>query len=71
MRLSRAGIGVQDEAIKRPHTECIAATVPYAGLLILSNVSHFAFLRDPDQFNLAILHFLSDKYARGDYSSWS
>ena len=34
---------------------------PHAGLLILPNVSHFAFLQDPDQFNFAILHFLGDE----------
>jgi len=53
--------GDHDEAIKRAHTEYIAATVPHAGLLILPNVSHFAFLQDPDQFNFAILHFLGDE----------
>lgn len=53
--------GDHDEAIKRPHTEYIAATVPHAGLLILPNVSHFAFLQDPVQFNFAILHFLGDE----------
>jgi pimeloyl-ACP methyl ester carboxylesterase len=50
--------GDHDEAIKREHTEYIAATIPHAGLLILPNVSHFAFLQDPAQFNFAILHFL-------------
>jgi pimeloyl-ACP methyl ester carboxylesterase len=53
--------GDHDEAIKRPHTEYIAATIPRAGLLILPNASHFAFLQDPDQFNFAILHFLGDE----------
>ncbi len=53
--------GDHDEAIKRPHTEYIAATIPQAGLLILPNASHFAFLQDPDQFNFAILHFLGDE----------
>ena len=52
--------GDHDEAIKREHTEYIAATVPHAGLLILPNVSHFAFLQDPQLFNDAILHFLGD-----------
>jgi pimeloyl-ACP methyl ester carboxylesterase len=50
-----------DEAIKRAHTEYIAAAIPHAGLLILPNVSHFAFLQDPDQFNFAILHFFGDE----------
>ncbi len=53
--------GDRDEAIKREHTEYIAATIPHAGLLILPNVSHFAFLQDPKQFNFAILHFLGDE----------
>ena len=53
--------GDHDEAIKRAHTEYIAATIPHAGLFILPNVSHFAFLQDPDQFNFAILHFLGDE----------
>lgn len=50
-----------DEAIKRAHTEYIAATIPHAGLLILPNASHFAFLQDPKMFNFAILHFLGDE----------
>jgi pimeloyl-ACP methyl ester carboxylesterase len=53
--------GDHDEAIKLEHTEAIAATIPHAGLLILPNVSHFAFLQDPRQFNFAILHFLGDE----------
>jgi pimeloyl-ACP methyl ester carboxylesterase len=53
--------GDHDEAIKRPHTEYIAATIPHAGLLILPNVSHFAFLQDPRQFNFAVLHCLGDE----------
>jgi pimeloyl-ACP methyl ester carboxylesterase len=53
--------GDHDEAIKREHTEYIAATIPHAGLLILPNASHFAFLQDPGQFNFAILHFLGDQ----------
>jgi len=50
--------GDHDEAIKREHTEYIAATIPHAGLLILPNASHFAFLQDPELFNFAVLHFL-------------
>jgi pimeloyl-ACP methyl ester carboxylesterase len=53
--------GDHDEAIKREHTEYIAATIPGAGLLILPNASHFAFLQDPELFNYAILHFLGDQ----------
>jgi pimeloyl-ACP methyl ester carboxylesterase len=53
--------GDHDEAIKREHTEYMAATIPHAGLLILPNASHFAFLQDPRLFNYAILHFLGDQ----------
>jgi pimeloyl-ACP methyl ester carboxylesterase len=53
--------GDHDEAIKREHTEYIASTIPGAGLLILPNASHFAFLQDPEFFNYAILHFLGDQ----------
>jgi pimeloyl-ACP methyl ester carboxylesterase len=45
--------GDHDEAIKRQHTEYIAAMIPHAGLLILPDTSHFAFLQDPRQFNFA------------------
>jgi pimeloyl-ACP methyl ester carboxylesterase len=53
--------GDHDEAIRRPHTEYMAATIPGAGLLILPNTSHFAFLQDPILFNAAMLHFLDDR----------
>jgi len=53
--------GDHDEAIKREHTEYIAATIPGAGLLILPNASHFAFLQDPALFNAALLQFLGDR----------
>jgi pimeloyl-ACP methyl ester carboxylesterase len=53
--------GDHDEAIKRAHTEYIAATIPGAGLLILPNVSHFAFIQDPALFNAALLRFLGDR----------
>jgi len=52
--------GDHDEAIKREHTEYIASTIPRAGLLILPNASHFAFLQEPELFNYAVLHFLGD-----------
>jgi pimeloyl-ACP methyl ester carboxylesterase len=53
--------GDHDEAIRRPHTEYIAAMIPGTGLLILPNTSHFAFLQDPVLFNAAMLHFLDDR----------
>lgn len=52
--------GQYDEGIKREHTEYMAATIPGAGLLILPNASHFAFLQDPVLFNAALFDFLED-----------
>lgn len=53
--------GDHDEGIKREHTEYMAATIPGAKLLILPDVSHFAFLQDPAMFNAALLRFLGDQ----------
>ena len=53
--------GDHDEVIRREHTEYLARTIPGAGLLILPNTSHFAFLQDPDLFNAALLDFLDAK----------
>jgi pimeloyl-ACP methyl ester carboxylesterase len=53
--------GDHDEAIKREHTKYMASAIPGAGLLILPNVSHFAFIRDPDFFNATVLSFLEGK----------
>jgi pimeloyl-ACP methyl ester carboxylesterase len=50
--------GDHDEAIRRPHTEMMARTIPGARLLILPDASHFAFLQDPAGFNAAVLAFL-------------
>lgn len=53
--------GDHDEAIKRSHTEQIAATIPGAELLIVQNTSHFSFLQDPGQFTTQVLRFLAPK----------
>jgi len=55
--------GDRDEIIKREDTDHIAALIPSAGELILPNVSHFAHLQDPKQFNEALLHFLSHSHS--------
>jgi pimeloyl-ACP methyl ester carboxylesterase len=47
-----------DEAIKRENTLFMADQIPNSGLLIEPQVSHFAFLQDPQQFNADVLHFL-------------
>jgi pimeloyl-ACP methyl ester carboxylesterase len=50
--------GDHDEGIFLEHTIYMARTIPHAGLLILPNASHFAFLQDPVLFNTAMLRFL-------------
>ena len=47
-----------DEFIKREHAEHLAHTIPKAEFVLLRNVSHFAPLQRPEQFNAAILTFL-------------
>ena len=49
-----------DEAIKRENTLFMADHISDSGLLIEPQVSHFAFLQDPQQFNADVLHFLMD-----------
>ena len=51
--------GDHDEANVRAQTEEMAALIPGAGLLIEPNVSHFAMLQDPGQFNDDLLRFLA------------
>jgi len=53
-----------DEAIKRENTLLMADNIPNSGLLILPQVSHFAFLQDPQQFDESVLHFLI--HVKGD-----
>lgn len=48
-----------DEIVKRENTLFIADHIPGAGLLLEPQVSHFAFLQDPVQFNNDVLHFLA------------
>jgi pimeloyl-ACP methyl ester carboxylesterase len=47
-----------DEFIKREHAEYLAHSIPNAEFIYLPDVSHFAPLQRPDQFNRAILTFL-------------
>lgn len=47
-----------DEAIRRSDTLFLADEIPRSGLLIMPDVSHFAFLQDPGQFDRELLHFL-------------
>ncbi|MEI9929519.1 MAG: alpha/beta hydrolase [Rhizomicrobium sp.] len=50
--------GDHDEAINHDQPRTMADWTPGAGLLIELEVSHFAFLQDPEQFNRDILRFL-------------
>lgn len=47
-----------DEFIKREHAEYLARNIPNAQFIYLPDVSHFAPLQRPDQFNTAMLEFL-------------
>jgi pimeloyl-ACP methyl ester carboxylesterase len=49
----------KDEFIKRDHAEYLADTIPNAEFLLLNDVSHFAPLQRPGQFNSAMLAFIS------------
>ena len=47
-----------DEFIKREHAEYLAQSIPNAEFIFLPDVSHFAPLQRPEQFNRAMLAFL-------------
>lgn len=47
-----------DEFIKREHAEYLARTIPNAEFIFLPQVSHFAPLQRPEQFNAVLLTFL-------------
>jgi hypothetical protein len=49
----------RDDAIKRPHTEYIAATIPHAPAPDPAEAVSPSCR--PDQFNFTILHFLGDE----------
>ena len=53
-------IGDHDQAISQEHTAHIAQAIPGSKLVVLENVSHFAFLQDPDGFNKVVYDFLSE-----------
>jgi len=48
-----------DEFIRSEHAAYLARSIPNAELVVLNGVSHFAPLQRPEQFNTAILAFLS------------
>jgi pimeloyl-ACP methyl ester carboxylesterase len=51
--------GEYDEIIRREHTEMMARSIPGATLKILPEVSHFAMLQKPHEFNRAVIELLS------------
>jgi pimeloyl-ACP methyl ester carboxylesterase len=53
--------GDHDEAIKPEHTRYLAGAIPGAKLIILPDASHFAFLQQPERFNVEMLEFLEEK----------
>jgi pimeloyl-ACP methyl ester carboxylesterase len=63
--LSRISVSVlivqaeHDEFIRPEHAEYLARSIPNAKLAILKEVSHFAPLQRPHQFNTAILTFIA------------
>lgn len=50
-----------DEAILQDQPITMAKWIPHAGLLIEPDVSHFAFLQDPEQFTRDVEHFLEKR----------
>jgi len=51
--------GDREEAVRRYQQEDMADWIEDAGLLLLPQVSHFAFIQDPHMFNIALENFLS------------
>lgn len=51
-------LGQYDEAVARAHVEAIDAALPDSAMTILPNVSHFAMIQAPGEFNDAVLTFL-------------
>jgi pimeloyl-ACP methyl ester carboxylesterase len=54
-------LGDHDEAIKRDHTEKMAADIPGSKLVILPNASHFAMLQDPEGYTAAVRALIDQK----------
>lgn len=52
-------LGDHDEAIRRDHTDHMAATIPGAQEIILKDASHFAMLQDPKGYTKAVRDFLA------------
>ena len=55
-----------EEFIKREHAEYLAQSIPGAEFIVLNDVSHFAPLQRPEQFNTAMLAFFGKVLAKRD-----
>ena len=55
-----------DEFIRREHAEYLAQSIPGASFLLLKEVSHFAPLQRPNEFNRAVLSFLDKAHRSQD-----
>ncbi|MBV8978640.1 MAG: alpha/beta hydrolase [Alphaproteobacteria bacterium] len=53
--------GDHDEMVNHDQPRTLADWTPRAGLLIEPDVSHFAILQDPEQFNHDLAHFLKSR----------
>src|SRR4030095_12807906 len=51
-------LGEHDEFINREHAEYLARTIPGAQFVLLPEVSHFAPLQRPEEFNRVMLAFV-------------
>ena len=54
-------LGEYDEIIRPDDNERLADAIPGARLVIQQAVSHFAMLQNPEQFNNAVVEFLTTK----------
>ena len=54
--------GDHDVDVERNQADAMAAWIPFAGQLLLPQVSHFAHEEDPKFFNFALEYFLDMKY---------
>ncbi|MEQ1867940.1 MAG: alpha/beta hydrolase [Alphaproteobacteria bacterium] len=53
--------GDKEEIIKPQHTSYLGKAIPRAKLIVLPGVSHFAPMQKPEEFNAAMLAFLSER----------
>ena len=52
-------VGQYDEIIRWEHAQEMAQAIPGGRFVLLPDVSHFAMLQNPEQFNRALAEFLA------------